>query len=349
MPRSAIAVEATVQSGPLSTVYRGRWRGCSVALKALRGDSQQRVQEALAAELSVLEALRHPRVLTLMGVCRDLPAAEGLVGLVTEFMAWGSLHDLLHDESAAARSRRPRDVQRRLQLGLDVAEGMAFLHRSGVLHRDLKSANILLGDDGRAKIADFGLSSFRATCASHATGLIGTVAWTAPEIFLGGAFRQECDVYSFGVVLWEVVTGDEPWAGKQHFQIMNLVGNLGRGLPVPQSSDLFPGPLRDLLVRSLGPADRRQGFDLVAEQLRALLVSRSTGDAPLCYVCPITLAVMEDPVICSDGHTYERAAIDLWLRNFSRSPKTNAELPPQSLIPNFALRDAIALYKQTHV
>lgn len=197
-------------------------------------------------------------------------------------------------------------------------------------------------------MAGFGLLSFRPVPGAHdATSPVisssETLAWTAPEILRGGSFQKRSDVYSFGVVLWEIVTGGVPWAGMSNCEIVHSVGNMGLGLEVPQSSSVgCPTRLRGLLMNSLGSLESRNGFEYVVDALEGMLTRLiKDGDIPLCFVCPITLLVMEDPVICSDGHTYERAAIEHWLLNSNRSPKTNAELPIRDLTTNFALRDAI--------
>ena len=131
-------------------------------MKLVRGGAGDAVQ-ALEAELAVLSRMHHPRVLLLMGVCVDLPAPpaaySGQRALVTEWMARGSLHQVLHAQAGAEGAEalwRPETLSQQLQCMLDVAEGMRFLHHAGLVHRDLKSGNVLVDEGGRCKVADFG-------------------------------------------------------------------------------------------------------------------------------------------------------------------------------------------------
>ena len=366
--RADISLIDHICTGALASVHKATWRSAAVAVKCLHTDRSERALSALNAELSVLSTLHHPRILTLMAVCRDLQASEGSVALLTEWMDRGNLYALLHGRtgtssagvvgaasasaSASAvavvegvdRQRFPATLVQRLRLATDIADGMRFLHESRVIHRDLKSHNVLVDADGRAKIADFGLSSTRELSASHVTGLIGTVAWTAPEVLAGDEhMRGSADVYSFGVVLWELLTGEVPWAGKPLVQVMSLVAVLGQRLPVPTASPVCPASVCNLLPRCFGDAQSRPCFSelflTLSDQLMAC--RREEAQCPETFLCPIGLEPMRDPVVCSDGHSYERANIERWLRSSNRSPKTNATLSSRALFPNHALRSTI--------
>jgi len=347
--QSALAVGELLHRGMFSSVYRARWRGSDVAVKVLRTDSSTRTRDALASELEVLSMLHHPRILTLMAICRDLQSFEGAVGLVMELMVGGSLYQVLH--GGASHPQRPTTDSRRLKLALDIADGMRFLHHSRVVHRDLKSGNVLLDSDGRAKIADFGLSSVRTSSESLVTGVVGTVAWTAPEVLREEAeVRMSSDVYSFGVVLWEIFTGNVPWQGFSVIQIMSFVGVQNRRLVIPNN---LVDSVKALVENCFGAADAREDFGAIYSTLHdQMLVALRRENAiaqevPDCFLCPIGMEMMTDPVICSDGHSYERQHIQDWLQTSNRSPKTNLDLPNRTLIPNVALRAAIAAFSSS--
>jgi serine/threonine protein kinase len=219
-------------------------------------------------EVALLQYLRHPRVLILMGVCRNMGPTEGSMGLIFELMESGSLYDLLHGLSEDAVSNRPSDLSSKLCLCLDIADGMRFLHSSQVIHRDLKSANILLDRDGRCKIADFGLSTLKdSTAASQTAGLMATPAWTDPEVALGGQFSRASDMYSFGVVVWEIFSGQIPWDGVALVAVLTQVAVQGKRLTIP---DTFPSAVKRLLSSCFAISQKRPDFICAIDLLEGL-------------------------------------------------------------------------------
>lgn len=125
--------------------------------------------------------------------------------IITEYLAGGSLRKYLHQQE-------PYSVPLNLvlKLALDIARGMQYLHSQGILHRDLKSENLLLGEDMCVKVADFGISCLESQCGS-AKGFTGTYRWMAPEMIKEKRHTKKVDVYSFGVVLWELLTALTPF------------------------------------------------------------------------------------------------------------------------------------------
>jgi serine/threonine protein kinase len=146
----------------------------------------------------------------LLGIVDD-PQAPALV---LEFMPAGSLRDLLRSvTSGRSPVPSPRVL---LQMYLDVLVGLEYLHlEARVIHRDLKSANVMLdtSPEPRAKLTDFGLARTKSCSRSTAASSAGTSNWTAPEIFNHEGHSYATDVYSAGCVLFEVLTGKEPWEG----------------------------------------------------------------------------------------------------------------------------------------
>ena len=217
------------------------------------------------------------------------------------------------------------------------------MHQSRIIHRDVKSANVLVDRNGHCKVADFGLSKYRELSMTHVTGVVGTVAWSAPEVLRGEEMRESADVYSFGVVAWEVFTGKLPWEGLSTIQVMSAVAVMGRSLAMPPVSELLPRAIQDLMVACLDrTSENRPPFgDVVKAIASQLAILNGTEDIPAAFICPITMELMNDPVICGDGHSYERSAIEMWLQNSDRSPKTNLPLQHLHLTPNHTLRMAI--------
>ncbi|EOD20577.1 hypothetical protein EMIHUDRAFT_65378, partial [Emiliania huxleyi CCMP1516] len=174
----------------------------------------------LLEEAKALARVRHPNVVHLLGVCTDSRSPMMLLSL-----AAGTLVDEL---DAAEASGVPMAVGRKLQLARDICAGMAALHARGILHLDLKPANVLISRAGEALVADFGLSiqlrttltgaSLAASAVATAAGARGTMAYKAPELSRprgkgGAVYAKPCDVYSFAMLLWELFAGGPPWAG----------------------------------------------------------------------------------------------------------------------------------------
>ena len=145
--------------------------------------------------------------------------------MTPRYMANGSLHDLIHVKKLKI------DIDRVLEIIIDVAQAMVYLHKKEILHCDLKSSNILVDKNWNIKLADFGLSRIRDPSSRHALSKekarklrVGTPNWMAPEILRGEKYEEASDVYSFGIVLLELLTGKIPHRGLSLPQITGLVG-----------------------------------------------------------------------------------------------------------------------------
>ncbi|CAM9885399.1 unnamed protein product [Ectocarpus sp. 13 AM-2016] len=138
--------------------------------------------------------------------------------LVVELASGGSLQQYLHSASD------PLGHALQAAFLYDVARGMTFLHDKGILHRDLKSANVLMFTNGRLKLCDFGLSKVKTDLSSRTTrGAVGTTQWMSPEEMEGSSANELTDVYSFGVLCFEVVTRTEPFKGRIPAQVIGAV------------------------------------------------------------------------------------------------------------------------------
>jgi serine/threonine protein kinase len=245
-------------------------------------------------EISILHSLRHPKIVTLMGVCRDMSLMEGNLGLVFELMGGGSLHDFLHVMAQDVLVRPPTDLLWKLTVCLDIAEGMSFLHSSQVLHRDLKSANVLLDQSGRAKISDFGLSTWKDSTVTQTVGVMGTLAWTDPEVIKGGKHSEASDMYSFGVVVWEIFSGELPWVNESVMKIMSLVGYEGQRLPIRES---FPMAVKEFLSSSFKESIERPAFPSAVHLFRDLCSEQPTLEVVRSSSCDETKIISEIKII----------------------------------------------------
>ncbi|XP_043716261.1 receptor protein kinase TMK1-like [Telopea speciosissima] len=200
------AQENELGRGGFGTVYKGELDdGTQIAVKRMEaGVISNKGLDEFQAEIAVLSKVRHRHLVSLLGY--SVESNERL--LVYEFMPQGALSKhLFHWKSLKLE---PLSWKRRLNIALDVARGMEYLHglaHQSFIHRDLKSSNILLGDDYRAKVSDFGLVKLADGDKSVATRLAGTFGYLAPEYAVTGKITTKVDVFSFGVVLMELLTG----------------------------------------------------------------------------------------------------------------------------------------------
>nr|UDO47406.1 ser/thr kinase [Pandoravirus massiliensis] len=250
--------------GSYGVVYRAVWKGVDVAVKRfIRQKLDERSMLDLRAETALMLDLDHPNVVVFIGACVVRPN----LCLVTEFVRRGNLHDVL-----ANVSNRLSWAQKMLMMATGAA-GVAYLHgrERPIVHRDLKSSNLLVADDYSLKVADFGFARVREDNATMTR--CGTPAWMAPEVLRGDGCSEKSDVYSFGVVMWEVVTRKQPYEGR-NFMAVTMDVLEGNRLSIP---DDCPADLGKLIRRCWRKnPDKRPSMADVANTLDAM-----RGAAPL--------------------------------------------------------------------
>lgn len=186
----------TIGEGTSAVVYAGLWRGLEVAVKVLRGGLCERASAEAARERNMNTRLRHPNIVPLLGLAG---APGGAHALVFEFCSGGAL-----DPRKLGWDRSALEV---LDIALDIARALEHAHARGVLHRDVKPTQVLLGCCGRARLADWGLAAEEGS-AECGVGETGTWEYMAPEIVAcTGPYGFPADVFSFGVLLWTLCAG----------------------------------------------------------------------------------------------------------------------------------------------
>ncbi|XP_051178677.1 receptor protein kinase TMK1 [Lolium perenne] len=211
--------------GGFGTVYKGELHdGTKIAVKRMEsGVMGNKGLNEFKSEISVLTKVRHRNLVSLLGYCLD--GNERI--LVYEYMPQGPVSQHLFEWKE--HNSQPLEWKKRLSIALDVARGVEYLHslaQQTFIHRDLKPSNILLGDDMRAKVADFGLVRLAPSdgkCVSVETRLAGTFGYLAPEYAVTGRVTTKADVFSFGVILMELVTGRRALDDTQPEDSMHLV------------------------------------------------------------------------------------------------------------------------------
>jgi tRNA A-37 threonylcarbamoyl transferase component Bud32 len=227
-----VKVFEKVGIGSSAAVFKARMHGTEVAVKRLNLMLRNDEERLFKAEVKMLLQLRHPNVVQFYGVS----FATDDCYLVTEYCERGSLYDFLQDKS----NKLPYQLQ--LRMAKDAACGLDFLHQKNTIHRDMKSGNLLVADDFKIKICDFGISR-HANTANTMTASLGTVPWTAPEMLRGERYSKKVDCYSLGVCIWELTTRRIPYEGVQSVRIITSVINGMR----PQIPKTTPAVLTKLI------------------------------------------------------------------------------------------------------
>ena len=230
-----------------------------VAVKVMHGhladDSQfkQRfIQEARSAA-----RLAHPNVVNVFDQGQDSDSAY----LVMEYLPGITLRDLLQEYGSLT-------AQQTIDITEAVLSGLAAAHKAGIVHRDLKPENVLLADDGRIKIGDFGLA--RAASANTATGaaLLGTIAYLSPELITRGIADTRSDIYAVGIMMYEMLTGEQPFKGEQPMQIAYQHAN--DTVPSPSAKNpKVPAELDELVqwATARDPEERPRDARAMLDQL----------------------------------------------------------------------------------
>lgn len=273
--RSDLEVRQELGSGTFGTVHHGKWRGKDVAIKQINDKcflgeptEQERKMRDFLNEAKLLADLHHPNVVAFYGIVYDGPDGPGdSVATVTEYMVDGSLRKALQ------KGERNFDMRKRVLIAREVAFGMEYLHDKKIVHFDLKSDNLLvnLGDPRQptCKIGDLGLSKVkRQTLISG--GMRGTLPWMAPELLndSGDRVSEKVDVYSFGIVMWELLTGEEPYAD---LDTTHMIGGIVNNTLRPQVPASCDPEWKSLMERcwSSEPSER-PSFAEIAKELRSI-------------------------------------------------------------------------------
>ncbi|KAH3743409.1 tyrosine protein kinase [Pelomyxa schiedti] len=251
-PEELTLFKPEVGEGSFGTVYRGEWRGMEVAIKLLKYQSGTGVYDDFKREVENMEAFRSPYIVNFIGAVH----LSGSLSIVTEFLPLGSLVSCMKKQLFSPILK--------LRCITDCARGVAFLHSSSILHRDLKPDNLLMvstADDApiHCKLSDFGTSRGvnKNATMQQLTKQIGTPVFMAPEIIQDGPYSTSADVFSFAILVFQVWTEKEPYDVAQFSSVWKISDFVisGSRLPIP---DTVPPSMRELISAcwAQDPADR---------------------------------------------------------------------------------------------
>jgi len=270
-------VVAEIGRGAMGIVYRGEDEalGRSVAIKTILASMDSIEQAGYLArfkqEAKVLGGLSHPSIITVF----DFGDERGVAYLAMEFLQGKEVRDLI--------SERKLDLAAAVDIAAQVADGLAFAHGRGVVHRDIKPGNVMVVEGNRAKIMDFGIARVRSSDLKTQTGLmLGSPRYMSPEQVLGRPVDHRSDIFSLGLVLYEMIAGVHPFSGNDVHQIMYQVCN-GQAAPPSSANPAVTRALDMIVARALEKdvAARYQDAAAMAVDLRACLPELAgAGPAP---------------------------------------------------------------------
>ncbi len=260
-------IHSELGRGAMGVVYKARdpqidrW----VALKVLnrRRTISNRSRASLLKEARAIGRLSHPNIVTVFDVGQD----HGTVFLAEEYVDGHSLYLALKNGAQA-----PMTV---VAMGLQLGQALAYAHGAGIVHRDIKSHNIICQSDNRVKLTDFGIARIEGAQAGEATHpgkILGTPAYMAPELLSGAAADPRSDIFSLGVVLYEAATGRRPFQGES---LAAIFGAIREQEPQPpgEINDQVPADLSAIIMACLAkvPTERLQNGEALVQALRGCL------------------------------------------------------------------------------
>ncbi|PSS26861.1 Serine/threonine-protein kinase [Actinidia chinensis var. chinensis] len=288
---SKLVVKEKIGSGTFGSVHRGFYDGKDVAVKVLDlGEDDQMKNSKTASrrsafkqEVSVWHKLDHPNIAKMVGATRnsqELDNCENLVPnknascILVEYLPGRTLKNYL------VKSRRKKlAFNTVMQLALDIARGLSYLHSKKIVHMDVKTENMLLDKDRTVKLTDFGVARVEASNASDMTGQTGTLGYMAPEVISGEPYDHKCDVYSFGICLWETYCCDMPYPDLNFSELTSAVVYKNLRPEIPRCC---PRELANVMKKcwDRDPKKRPEMRDVVG-MLEAIHVSKGRGMVPL--------------------------------------------------------------------
>eukprot|EP01105_Mastigella_eilhardi_P003242 TRINITY_DN1417_c0_g1_i1.p1 TRINITY_DN1417_c0_g1~~TRINITY_DN1417_c0_g1_i1.p1 ORF type:complete len:1967 (+),score=307.88 TRINITY_DN1417_c0_g1_i1:76-5976(+) len=265
-PAELNLVHPPIGEGAYGCVYRGTWRGQEVAVKVLKNQStlgEEEIKE-FTDEVHMMETLRIPQVVEFFGAVSFMPH----MAIVTEFMPLGNV--------TSAMEKTKFSLVLKLKCLLNCSQGMAFLHSSSIMHRDLKADNLLMVSldadvPVNCKLADFGTTRDVSNTSSKLTKGIGTPIYMSPEALEGSSYSFSSDVFSFAILCYHVFTEQMPYADINTAWGVSEFVTSGKRLPIPAGT---PESLRYIITRCWAQAPKdRMKFSEVTGFLEAAITS----------------------------------------------------------------------------
>lgn len=257
--RKEIQLITRLGQGQFGEVWKGKWRKqVDVAVKTLKMGAMS--VDDFIGEAKMMHKIRHHRLVQIMGVCTD----QMPIYIITELMPNGCLLDYLRNDDG-----RTVRLSNLIDMATDITEGLEYLEKNNIVHRDIRAANILVGANLSCKVADFGLAKILDREGIYDTNENAKfpIKWTAPEAAIKKTFSSKSDVWSFGILMYEMITyGRTPYPGMDNMRSLEEV-NRGYRIPRPVNCGCnanldCPLPVYDIMLQCWHKSpERRPTFE----------------------------------------------------------------------------------------
>ena len=307
-------IHEEIGRGGMATVYRATQTsiGRTVAIKILPPNFMQdrTFLERFNREVQVIALLQHRSILPVYDYGED----DGQPYIVMAFMEGGTLSDRIR--------KGPMTFNDALRTITQIAEGLDYAHSQGIIHRDFKPSNVLLDGQGNAYLADFGIAKVsEATMQLTGSGVIGTPAYMAPEMFRKGDLTTAADVYALGITLYQMLTGHLPYEAETPVQFM--MSHVNDPVPdVLSERPELPGGVHSVIEKAMAKVPENR-FQTAASMAEAFLMADSGGTMPMPAQDELAQPVAPTPIASSTPREAERVStpqprpkrrgIGLWL------------------------------------
>ena len=285
-----------VASGGMATIYAATDLRLDrlIAVKIMHPHLAQdeKFVERFIREAKAAAALSHPNIVSVL----DQGWNQGgtpCVFIVMELVEGATLRDYMYEQGKSS-------VANALQLITPVASALAAAHRLGIVHRDIKPENILVSNEGRIKIADFGLARgalLGSTMTAESSVILGSVSYLSPEQVQRGVADSRSDIYSLGIVLFELLTGQKPYQGEDPVQI--AIRHVNERVPAPSTLEpTIPAEIDDLVLRAtdINPDLRPRDGGALMDELRSLSEKIDPRKRQLSLELDLPPAPLRDPI-----------------------------------------------------
>ncbi|XP_073526252.1 uncharacterized protein [Phyllobates terribilis] len=295
-----------IAHGTYGTVYHGTYGAKDVAVKVLDWVEDGIITTTEAADMrssfkqgvAVWHKLDHPNITKFIGASMGtlnlkLPSQSSLSDdphvfpikaccVVVEYIPGGTLKKFL-----IRNIRKKLSFETVIQIALDMSRGLEYLHSKKIVHRDVKTENMLLDSEGNLKIADFGVARVEAQNPEDMTGTTGTLGYMAPEVLNGKPYNHKCDVYSFGICLWEIYCCDMPYPNLSFADVSSAVVKQNLRPHIPKCC---PSSLAKIMRRCWdAKPEKRPDMKEVVRLLEAIDTTEGRGmipeDSPTGWFC----------------------------------------------------------------